>query len=309
MQLLRTSRMEETVIALDQGFDRVMVRAIHELQNPIRIRIKKLQDIRPFEGRNDPAFDREFARWNEENGTMVNFRHFTKTEPVYDYDAGFICEAPLSLDRLEQLLRGAKSIGVVYRPPVWRAHEELLFAAYPTKEACKRLMQLISRSKPTKEFAAIATACGIPTAGTHALNDTDLARELSLSQLDLGTLRKRALRARDGRKYSQVSQLVPRVEPEDRSLLKIYEFIRNELPAVGFVRLARDNALAKSVRFWKTALRALLRSGCVEQKAKTCFYFLGGLEPDYDKIQAEHDAAAGKFERLRAEIDSMKELK
>lgn len=310
IQLLRSSRMEETVLALDAAYDRVMVRAIHEIANPIRIRVKKLQDIRPFYARNAPEFDAEIERWKTEDGTLINYRHYHKAEPVYEYDAAYICECPLSLDLLEQQINGAKKLAVVYRPPTWRAHEEALFAEFPTGKSAKRFIQAVGASKPTKEFASIALTCGIVTAGTYAIDDDDLAKELGVSQLDLGTLRKRATRSQGGRRYSQVIQLIPRVEPydTDKSLLAMYRFIKDELPCVGHIRLARDNVLSKAVRFWKMALRALVRSGCVQQKAKTCFYFLDSLAPDYDKIQAEHDAAAGKFNRIVAELDQLKEF-
>ena len=171
--LYRTSKMDETVCTLDATYERVMVRAIHKLEKPIRIRIKRLQDIHPFEGRDAPEFDREFDRWKEENGTMVNFRKFHKTESWYDYDAAFITEVPLSMDELESLYRGAKSLCVVFHPPVWRAHEELLFSMYPTAKGVKRFMQAVLAVKQTRDMASIALACGIPTAGTRGAGDVE----------------------------------------------------------------------------------------------------------------------------------------
>lgn len=307
--LYKTNKMEETARALDAAHDRVMVRAIHKLRNPIRLRVKQLQDIRPFYARNDPAFDAEVERWKEECGTLINYRTYNRMEPVYDYDACMLCEAPLSVDYIEKLAKGAKSLCVIYHPPIWRAHEELLFAAYPTGKSCKRLVQVIESIAQSKDLAAIALACGIPTAGTRAAADDDLAKELGLSQPDLSIVRKRAFRSQDGRRYAQVIQLIPRVEPEDKTLLGVYQFIKDELPSVGHVRLARDNALSKAARFWKIALRALVRSGSVQQKGKTAFYFVDGLRPDYDRIQIEHETAKGKFTRLMAEVDSLPEFR
>lgn len=306
--LYRTNRMEDCIIALDAAHEKVMARAIHRLANPIRLRLKKLQDIRPFVARENPAFDSQIEQWKEECGTLVNYRRFLKSEPTYDYDACFLCETPLSIDEIEAQSKGAKALCVLYKPPVWRAHEETLFAIYPTGTSCKRFMQAVWHGKPTKEYASIALACGIPTAGTHALDDDALAKELSLSLPELGILRKRAMRSAAGRRYSQVVQLIPRIEPDDKTLHEVYRFIKNELPTLGHIRLARDNALAKSVRYWKTAMRALVRSGSVEQRARTCFYFIDGLAPDYAKIEAEHQAARARFEQLRSEVDSLPEF-
>lgn len=300
--------MEESIIALDAEHEKVMARAMVYLHHPIRIRTTKLQEIRPFICRNAPEFDSQIEQWKVECGTLINYRHYQKTEPVFDYDAAVLCECPLSMDLIEKYARGAKSLCVIYRPPIWRPHEELLFSEFPTGKGCKRFMQAVAASKPTKEFASIALACGIPTAACYASNDDDLAKELVISKEDLSIIRKRAMRNSAGRKYSQIIQLVPRVEPDDKALLQLYNFIKDELPVLGHVRLARDNALSASVRFWKTALRALLRSGCIEQKEKTCFYDLSGAEPDYDKIEAEHQAAKAKLSRLIAEVDSLPEF-
>jgi hypothetical protein len=300
--------MEDCILALDAAHDKVMVRAIHQVDNPIRLRVKKLQDIRPFYARNAPEFDAEIERWKVECGTLINYRHYHRLEPTQEYDACLLCEVPLFADEIIKLAHGAKSLCVVYRPPIWRAHEELLFSMYPTGKSCKRFIQALQSTKPTKEHASIALACGIPTAGTKATDDDDLAKELAISQGDLAVIRKRSMRSAEGRRYSHVIQLIPRIEPDDKALLGMYQFIKNDLPSVGHIRLARDSALAKSVRFWKMALRALVRSGCVEQRAKTCFYFLDGMAPDYDKIQVEHEAAKGKFTRTVAEVDQMEEF-
>ena len=308
IQLYKTSKMEEAALALDAQHEKVMLRAIHKLRHPIRLRVKKLQDIRPFYARNDPAFDAEVERWKEECGTLINYRTYTSTEPVYEYDACMLCEAPLCVDDIDRFSRGAKSVCVIYHPPIWRAHEETLFTLYPTGQACERMLQAIASMPQSNEFASIAAACDIPTAGTRGADDDELAKELGISQPDLSIVRKRAMRSLSGRRYAQVIQLIPRVEPEDKTLLAMYRFIKDELPAVGHILLARDSVLSKAARYWKIALRALVRSGSVQQKAKTAFYFVDGLQPDYDRIQAEHEAARGKLTRLIAEIDSLSEF-
>jgi hypothetical protein len=315
----RTNRLEETILALDAAYNRVMVRAIHIVERPIRVRVKLLEKIRPFLGRNDPAFDAEFARWQIENGTIINYRHYRPNlhlakerryqdrEPRYAYDACLLAECPLSVEDIERTSVDAESLLVIFRPPVWRAHEELLFTLFPTGKACKRFIQIVSASKATKELLAVAQACGIPTAGAWAMNDDVLRKELGVNIMGQKAIQSRAMRHFSGRRYCRVIQLIPRVEPEDHTLYGMYEFIRNELPRVGNVCLAKDSILSKSVRFWKVALRALVRSGCVEQKARTSFYFLDGLQPDYDKIEAEHAAAAAKLAQVISMVDNLKE--
>lgn len=305
----RTSRMEETALALDAAYDTVMVRSAGLLPNPVRIRVKMLESIRPFYGRNDPAFDSEFARWKAENGTLINYRPQHKREPILPHDACFLTECPLSIDLIEGQARDTRKVCVVYKPPTWRQHEEVIFTKYPSGTSCKRLIQAVKAVKPTPELARMAQALGIPTAGTYAIADEALRESLGVSMIDFPPLRKRALRHIDGRRFSSVIELVPRIEPEDESLLGMYRYIKDSLPAVGHIRLARDGALSKAARFWKISLKALVRSGSVEQKRKICFYFMDGIAPDYKKIDAEHQGAKARLTRLIQFVDSLPEYR
>lgn len=304
--LLKTSHMEDAVLALDREHERVMVRAVHYVANPIRLRVKKLEEIRPFYARNAPEFDSEIAAWKEENGTLVNYRPAFRKEQVLPHNAALICELPLSMDMVEVETRDTSDLCVVYRPPTWREHEELLFNRHPGGTACKRFMQEVAGLRPTKEHAEIAVITGIPTAGTRAIEDAALEESFP----DLSSLRKRTLRSAAGRQFSVITPLIPRIEPEDHTLMPLYRFIKEELPSHGGVKLARDNVLSKAMRFWKIGLRALVRSGSVEQKGKIGFYGVGGfgIAPDYVRLQAEHDAAKGKLNRLIEAVDALPEF-
>jgi len=300
----RTSRMEESVLLLDKSYDKVMVRADHQTEMPIRLRVKMLEAIDPHYLRSNEAFDSQIPVWNEEGGTLINYRRYQKMEKAMPHEALLICEAPLSLDILDDLTRDTKQECVIYRPPTWRQHEELVFAKHPPGTQCKQFVQAVTRAKPIKEYALIAQKLNIPTAGTHAINDDELRELLGKNRRDMEIMRKRALSGLGSRRYSLVHPLIPRIEPEDHTLMEIYKAI-TELPAFGKVNLARDNVLSKAARFWKTALRALVRSGSVERRPTIGFYFTGGIMPNYDNLQAQHLAAQAKLKRLIATVDSL----
>lgn len=300
--------MEDSALLLDRQHDRVMVRAVHFLPKPIRMRVKMLQAIRPFYLRNAPEFDKEIERWNAENGTLVNYRPFQITEPALNHDAGLVCECPMSMDALGDLTRDTKSVCVVYRPPTWRQHEETIYVKFPPATTAKRFVQAILATKPTQDMLRIAQTCGIPTAGTYAASDDDLQAALSVSGSELKAVRKIAMRSVEGRRYAFVTPLVARIEPEDKTLMQLYRFIEERLPAAGHVKLARDNVLAKAMRFWKIGLRALVRSGSIERKVPLGFYFMDTIAPDYDRIHAEHIAAKSKLARLIEFVDALPEF-
>jgi hypothetical protein len=310
-QFYRTGNMEKTALLLDQRHDRVMVRAACALSAPIRFRWKMLTSIRPFLLRNDPAFDSEIAKWQKQNGTLINNRKYLRGEPVLKHNACVICECPMSWDEVEQMARDAADVCVIYRPPSWRNHEGYLHAAWPSGMACKRFAEAMP--EPLTAPNPVTSACGIPVAGTRQITDDDLLRSLGINDGELHCLRKRTMRVVDSRKkyshrFSLVQRLIPRIEPEDITLLPMYRAI-TELPCVGHIRLARDNALAGAGRFWKTTLRALIRSGCVERKETLGYYFFDGPAPDYERIQAEHVAARSKFDRVTKQVDALGEYK
>lgn len=305
----RTSDMEASALRLDSEYSRVMVRAISILPNPIRLRVGLLESIRPFYLRNDPAFESEAERWKVENGTLINYRPYAPTEAIREHDACLLCEAPLSLDLLDDMTRDTRAAVVVYRPPNWKAHEEAVFTKYPTGDACERFLQTVRSIPLPPEFAAMATALKIPTVGTYAATDDELRGVLGLENRpeDFPPLRRRAMKQIGAKQWSTVQLLIPRIEPEDATLHVLYRFIKDELPASGVVRLARDNVLSKKARFWKQALRALVRSGSVEKRGVVGFYFADYVAPDYARIHAEHTGAMARLSRLTRAIDALPE--
>lgn len=303
--------MEATALLLDERFDRVMVRAGYNLSAPIRLRWKMLDSIRPFLLRNAPEFDSEIPKWQKENGTLINNRLYARGEPVLKHNATLLCECPMSWDDVEQHSRDASDLCVIYRPPSWRAHEEALRAWFPSGLACKRFAELVKASATPE--SAIAEACAIPASGTYAMADDAMWDALQVGADELATLRKRTMRVVNERKkyshrFTLVHQLIPRIEPDDATLLPIYRAVTN-LPSAGHVRLARDNVLGLTNRYWKLSLRALVRAGCIERKPTIGFYFFEGPEPDYERIQAEHVAAKGKFERMVKAVDVLPEYR
>ncbi len=308
MEMFRTSKMEETVILLDKKFDRVMVRAHVMLPNPIRIRVKMLEEIEPFYLRNAPEFDSQATAWLEDNGTLINYRKYRwlPPEPELPHDAMLICEAPRSPWVLNDMQRDTKSVCVVYRPPTWRPHEEFVYLKNPPATESKRFMQAISTAKPTKEYASIAQVLGLPTAGTHAITDDDLSKLLTVPASEMNNMRKKSLNVLTP--YSMVYPIIPRIEPEDKTLLDMYQFILT-LPAYGKYRLVKDTVLSKKHRFWKNTIRTLHRIGSIEKKPAIGFYFTKGLQPNYDKIQMDHLTAKAKMMRLIEQVDALKEFR
>ncbi len=303
IKFFKTSHMEDSIIKLDQEYDRVMVRVLRDALKPIRLKVNLIQQIRPFYARNDPAFDAEIEKWKVENGTLLNYRSHFKKEAVLPHDGCFISECPISMEIIKSLTRDTEKVAVIYTPPTWRTHEELMYSRYPTGVSCKQFIQYLNHIPPLKENVEIAQLLGIPTAGTVAVLDSYLQDLMP----GMATIRKRSMRSVQGRQFILVAQLIPRIEPEDKVHMQLYKAIQ-ELPAIGNVRYAQDNVLSHSMRFWKLGLRALIRSGCVQSKGTLGFYFLGGIKPDYEKIHKEHELAKLQLAQLMVDFEKFEEF-
>ena len=298
--IYRTTKMEDTARLLASRFASVMVRYHVILANPIRFRSKLVADLNPYIGKQPVEFDTQIKEWQTKGGTIIYMRNYKQSES-YPHDAQFVVECPLSEATLHDQTQYVRDLAVVFKPPTWRAHEEGTFDRFPTGAKCKRLMTEIEGGEP---IPMICAALGLPVDATLVPDDA-IKKSMELTTIQFMQLRRATMWPRD---FNNVQQFIPRIEPEDEYLMPTYRFIC-EQPLVNGKRLVMDKALAKASRYWKRDLRALVRSGALQKKETLGVYFLDGIAPDYEKIQAEHLAAQFRLARVIKLIEEAKEYK
>jgi hypothetical protein len=301
IEILRTSKMEDAARALHAKFPRVLIRYRPILPMPIRIRPAKLADLNLYYGKAPAEFDTQIAEWEKKGGTILYMRSHQKSIVLPPHDAQLFTECPLSIAVLEEQTRETGKLAVIYRPPEWRAHEEAVFDRFPTAAKCKRLFAEIKAGKP---HPVMSQALNLPPTAI-LISDEAIRDSMELTNVQFLLMRGAMMKGRD---YKTVIQLKPRIEPEDKYLMPAYEFITKECPLLSGHRLLLGNALSKSTRYWRRDLRGLVRSGAVERKETLGFYFLDGLEPDWLKIEAEHQAARSRLTQIVKLVDGAKEM-
>jgi hypothetical protein len=302
--LLRCSKPEDAARLLSTRYDKVLVRAWYMMPTiKLRIRAKELQDLPLYYGRAAQAFDREIDKWKDQGGVLIYYRSFGVREGLGPHDAQLLCECPLSIQQIDKVTTETEKLCVVRKPPTWRPHEEEVDLRFPTSTLCKRFWQA---SHDGIRNEALCKTIGIPDIGTHWHGDDELAERLGITPREFRVVRMTCLKNRD---YLSIVHLIPRIEPEDATLLPAYEFIKNECPEFGQgVHLHVGNALKKVARFWRVAIRLLVRCGSVQRKTTTAIYLPSGLEPDWKEIDQDRKDAKSRLAEVMQMVDGLEEI-
>ena len=268
--LLATSDMEAAVALLAKQCPRVIVRARYECQPAIRLRVKALDVTLHYCRWSPPNLSVPDDEWRQHGGVLINF---TANEPEVAHDVKLICECPWSLKQLSVLTTYTSLATVVYRPPTWKSHLERMEMRWPSEQACREFYSAPDQLKP---------------------------------QGWKSSFMRRAVFGMGFTSANVRFQLIPRVEPEDRSLLALYRHIC-ELPAVDGIHSSTRAELWKSVPGWRLQLNALVRCGSVERKADAISY-ANAPKPDFTGIEKRRQDNFKTFTAMREAVDAAPEL-
>lgn len=301
-EILHTRDMEGTVRALAERYERVLVRAKTCLSRPIRLPRAALADLAPHVVLHPPAFNSERDAWNRDGGVLLYYREYRMYENIAAHHAQVIVECPLSLDFLGWMTESARELAVVYLPRNWREHEACVRAMFPERALCEHFYRIAQQGfEPSPGMRA---AMGATEAGC-LVSDVDMASALQVRPAQLRRIRNVMLRTRD---WVMVNPIMLRIAPQERTLEMVYHWISRECPVVDGAHLLIGTKLAKAVRHWKVALRSLERCGAIARRDTLYFYRLDGLEPDWKKIERDHQEAKVRMTRLAEFVEGTPEF-
>lgn len=290
--------MEAAVGFLREHYKHVLVRAIYATQLPIRFRPKKLDGV--YLGLQ--ADTGEISRWLAKGGVLVNYRLHNPPHDVH-----LLCECPFSLAALRLITCNTAEFAVIYKPPSWRAHREEISLSWPDSETCRKLHADIAAATIQPDHLAICKALDKPAEGLTVIADDEIKKRFGIGAIHLKRLRKTILRGVISKAYFTVMRLIPRVEPEDKSLIPLYRAVE-ALPKAGGVCLALGRTLYAASNLYKKQLRALVRCGSVANLGALGFYAVADIQPDFGMIQARHESAKAALEEIISAVDAAPEL-
>jgi hypothetical protein len=301
-EILHTRNREAAVRALVERYDRVLVRNKNNLWNPLRLRRAQLQDLKPFIVLNPQEFDTELAGWNERGGVLLYDRAYVALENIGAHPAQLISECPLSLQQLDSYIEGTSELAVVYRPPNWNEHRRWIRSNVPSAERCQRLWELVGAAP---ERPDIAGPLGFCTKGCRVVSERDAQVHLGARSAELQCVRRAFLLPRA---FKAVWRVVPRIAPDDPTLVDVYDFIDKRCPTVDGARLVVPGIISRHTRHWKVAIRQLERRGAVSLPGALFCYYLGDVTPHWERLDARQRVAERRLEEIIAKIEASPEF-
>ena len=282
--------MEPAIILLAKHFERVLVRYQHKLYPPIRLRVKKLAEVKPYLRRNSPSTEGQVAQWRENGGVLLSYHLRGGFESPHD--VRFFTECPFSLAEF-----GDDGIPVVaYWPTTWQRHWNNLEFMFPQKDTCRRMHAEIKAAGMDARHAEIFEALGFETKDIVSITDKQLAARLGMITYHMFKTRRVVFRG-ILRAMIFVWPMRVRIEPQDQSLLPMYRAIC-ALRQLNGEHLALGGELSKVARFWKTQVRALNRCGSIQAMDRITFYDLRDVKPDMRRIGKKHTEAKNNLAKL-----------
>ncbi len=308
--LFKTRNMEGAARILTGRLRHVRAHIVYRAERPIWFRPGLISDLEPnvYIRRWGRQYDRQVDAWKERGGLLLDY--LIEGSELLSTDGLMICEAPYSWKELQLETYRAKEATVVYEPPIWKPHFTYWDASNPSSATCLRLMELLEEHTIlTPLQQAVAEILGLPDRRIAAMFDTDLQKHLDVGQVAVNAALN-ALKIASRMKPSRTAMLLSvRVEPDDPTLMEVYNFVDKCLPSVsGNIKVSTGDLMKKSGLKWRNPMRKLINQGCIAKKGRVQFVFVDALKPSYEQIDVDRDMARKKLEHMIAKVAKLPEL-
>jgi len=131
-QVYQTDNMEAGIRTMVERNDRCVLYLNYENPRPIRLRGNDLKDIRGAVCKaSQPMAKLQLQSWVQQRG-LLYYSPARRVNLLPECDAMFFVESPHIYARYAELVKNVKREIVIYRPPTWALHEELIEQRYPT---------------------------------------------------------------------------------------------------------------------------------------------------------------------------------
>lgn len=163
MNLYHVTDMEGGLRLACERNSRVVANLRSFTSRPIRLRKKPLQDIPSvthFWG--DPFREKQIAIWRESKKLLYGKWSLRNLNDFPQTDCIFFAESPYFYSDLEAFATKAKFEVVVYRPPTWELHEEVVERNWPHYEFARVIIEAARARKGLPVDDLIASALTDP---------------------------------------------------------------------------------------------------------------------------------------------------
>jgi len=288
MNLYRATDHAAAVRALCKAHERVVIRPYCATRDPFRFSSHETRKLGAFRVRR-PEGPWKFAP----DVPVVYSARPCAFERLPPHDAQYIVECPPT----EQLLHGMTldaTVAVVFEPPTWEKHEDVIRTKFPEVDLCQSLWNHLYALPRNSQFAE---TLGVPPCGVVA--EDDLCAALNV---DIRTMRAAMRRAVNFYCSHRVLMIYPRVPPEhDLALLAVYNAIL-QAPDWRGAKAVIGWSLHKTHGSWARMLAMLCSRGNISIPTALYTFRDNGMLPDYISIKHERLAAFENLENVKARL-------
>jgi len=220
-------------------------------------------------------------KWQKNGGVLVD--QGTISKDTGERDALIFVECPLSVDRLNKSFDGTEKQVIIFMPPSWNTHE---WAADKWNPSADTVRQTRAFLREVPDRAKVAAVTKYPDS-LFIMTDSELATAAGIPLPQI-VFARRVL------KPKEVWSIRAHLEPTEPVLKEAWDAIMaHEL--VDGARLVTRLELSGA---WKRPVKMMAKEGYI---SATKLQVFPTTEPDYDRLQENHDKAI-------ADLEEMKEL-
>src|SRR5512139_677455 len=214
------------------------------LRKPIRPRLNLIKDIPSIMARTwDPFFQARVEKWKEKRGLLLFKGRATVQSVIPETGALLLTECPIKHSVFERFAARARREIIVFRPPSWVLHQQLVDQRYPSQDNLRALEMVINglrgRDVPDRLAAAVRYA-GFDQKEVTAFTAPEV---IGLLGIDYPVFRVLMNDYMWRGHYVRYNCLTPVIEPENAMLTDAYHRLEAEPDVYRGERMLRFNQI------------------------------------------------------------------
>jgi hypothetical protein len=230
-QIYQTDNMEVAIRTMVERNDRCVLYINYENPRPIRLRGNDLVDIKGVMVKATlPIANMQIKQWMAQRGLMFYYPS-KRVDLVPECDAMFFVEAPNNYHRYAEFAKRVNREVVIYKPPTWALHEELIEKRYPTSYLTSTMLMVaegLRQRKLCDIHQAALDYSGFDPDETSVFEAGDIMEITGATVSQVNKLfREYGFRGN----FVRYDVIAPMAEPDNPHLMEMYKAIES-LPSI-----------------------------------------------------------------------------
>ena len=243
-QIYRTRDMEAAIRLMTEQNALSTVFFYNGLRKPIRPRLNLIKDIPSITARTwDPFFQSRVETWKEKRGLLLFRGTVPQASLIPETAALLLTECPIKYSVLEKFAARARREIIVFRPPSWVLHQQLVDQLYPSRDHLQALEMVINGLRGRDVDDRLAAAVRYAGLDPKEVTVFTAPEVIGLLGIDYPIFRVLMNDYMWRGHYHRFHCYTPVIEPENEALLDMYRRLESEPEVYRGERMLRFNQL------------------------------------------------------------------